>query len=304
MGNQFCTACGEPLSDGVKFCEHCGAPVEMDASSLELPGSSWELPPKEFRQPSAGSPKKIPFAVIVGIVIGLVIVAALALFILPVFSGNPAQKNTGTTAPAITTQIPDTPTPAIVTTAPTPEPDPFPGALRIKESFPFGTGEVASECTVYRVWMNKTYQWHNDRDNKYYTQSPKAGKKYLILFVNVFNNGTTRVWPPTSSTIKVYYEGTAYSSDPTHYLPDKASDRKATPIEVKEIQYYPKLFGSEYVEDFGYSHGDMTAYLYPGKSNAIDGYIIYEVPESLTLDKAYARIAFNGKDVGVWKLGE
>ncbi|WP_321507039.1 hypothetical protein [uncultured Methanoregula sp.] len=140
-------------------------------------------------------------------------------------------------------------------------------------------------------------------DNKYYIQLPKEGKKYLFIFVNVYNNGTTRVWPPTSDTIRVYYDGTWYSPDTVHFLPNKAYDRRETPIEVKEIQYYPKLFGSEYVEDYGYSHGSQTAFLYPGKSNAIDGYIIYEVPVSLTPDKTYVRIAFNGKDTAVWKLG-
>ncbi|MFA4859433.1 zinc-ribbon domain-containing protein [Methanoregula sp.] len=301
MGNHFCTACGEALSDGVKFCEHCGAPVDMDASSLDLPGSSWELPPKEFRQPSEGSPKKLPVAVLAGIIVVLVVAAVLALVVLPGVSKNIPTEIPETPAPAVTTMIPDTPAPVLTTR--TPRPDPYPGALRIKDSFPFGSGEVASQGTVYRVWMNSTYHWHNDMDNRYYTQKPHAGNKYLIIFVNVYNNGTTRVWPPAAGTIKVHYEGTGYSMDSTHYLPNKAYDRKATPIEVQEIQYYPKLFGSEYVEDYGYSHGDQTAYLYPGKSNAIDGYIIYEVPESLTLDRAYARIAFNGADVGVWKLG-
>ena len=53
----------------------------------------------------------------------------------------------------------------------------------------------------------------------------------------------------------------------------------------------------------GYSHGGELGYLYPGKSNAMDGYLIYEVPASLTLNEAYAVIEFNGKDRGVWDLG-
>jgi hypothetical protein len=60
---------------------------------------------------------------------------------------------------------------------------------------------------------------------------------------------------------------------------------------------------TEYVEDFGYSHGTKLAYLYPGRSNAIDGYLVYEVPASLTPEKTYVEIVFNGNTVGVWKLG-
>jgi hypothetical protein len=183
-----------------------------------------------------------------------------------------------------------------------PTTDPFPNALHLKDSFPFGEGKIASEGTVYRIWINETYFWHNDMDNKYYVQKPKPGYKYLFLFINVFNKGDSRIWPPTSGNINVYYNGQKYSADPTHYLPDKSSDLKATAIEVKEIQYFPKLFGTEYVEDFGYSHGAQLAFLYPGRSNAIDGYLVFEVPASLTAEKAYAEIAFNGNTVGVWKL--
>jgi hypothetical protein len=93
-----------------------------------------------------------------------------------------------------------------------------------------------------------------------------------------------------------------HTLDQDHYLPDKSANIKDTPIEIKEIQYISKLTGSEYVENYGYSHGSQLSYLYPGVSNAIDGYLIYEVPKSLTPDKTFVKIEFNGQEVGVWKL--
>jgi hypothetical protein len=42
--------------------------------------------------------------------------------------------------------------------------------------------------------------------------------------------------------------------------------------------------------------------VYPGEGNAVDGYIIYEVPASLTPDKTYVEIVFNGHETAVWKL--
>jgi hypothetical protein len=299
--NRFCISCGAALSDEVKFCEQCGAPV---GAGINLPPPvSTPIDTSLFAEPQPPSPPKKKTAMILaGIVTVFAIAVVLGLFILPGGSGS-SLILPGQPVPTVTTPPPVTPAPEPVTTLPTPVPEPFPDALELKEKFPFGSGEIASEGTVYRVWMNDTYQWHNDMDNKYYPQRPGAGNKYLIVFVNVFNNASTRVWPPTSNNVRVYYDGVWYSSDPTHFLPNKAYDRRETPIEVKEIQYLPKLFGSEYVEDYGYSHGSQTAYLYPGKSNAIDGYIIYEVPSSLTLDKAYARIAFNGYDTAIWKLG-
>jgi hypothetical protein len=59
---------------------------------------------------------------------------------------------------------------------------------------------------------------------------------------------------------------------------------------------------TEYVGDFGYSHGMQLTSLYPGRRNAIDGYLVFEVPVSLTPENAYADIAFNGNIVEFWKL--
>jgi len=310
MEQKFCNSCGAELSEGIKFCENCGTKIDQKTPLPQPPPpvSMREDPattPPDKAPPPAGSSGKVPVKIIAGIIIVLIIAAALIFTLLPkIYPGSDQSSaglvaSTGTVSSTIT--IPVTTVP--VTTAPTPAPDPFPNALRLKDGLPFGEGSVESEGTVYRIWMNDTYSWHNDMDNKYYLQKPKPGNKYLFVFVCVFNKGDNRVWPPTSGNIQVYYNGQKYSPDPTHYLPDKISDRDATGIEVKEVQFFSKLFGTEYVEDYGYSHGAQLAYLYPGKSNAIDGYLVYEVPSSLTPEKAYVEIPFNANTVGVWKLG-
>jgi hypothetical protein len=56
------------------------------------------------------------------------------------------------------------------------------------------------------------------------------------------------------------------------------------------------------VEDFGYSHGMEQMFLTPGESNALDGYIIYEVPASLTPDKTYVQVTISPQESAVWKL--
>ena len=215
------------------------------------------------------------------------------------FSGKPAtpsQTTVTAATPASTT---------ILTTAiPTATPEPYPHALALKQNFSFGTGKVASEAIVYRYWINDTYQWLGDKDNHFYTSpdQPMPAYKYLFVFVQMTNNGDTRVWFPPSSNIVVHYNGMTYTRDPSHFLPDKGASEKETPVLIKEIQYFQKLNGDEYVEDFGFSHGTRPDFLYPGKSNSMDGYIIYVVPASLTPEQTYVEIPFNGQDTGVWKL--
>ena len=235
----------------------------------------------------------------------LMILAAIAVIVIA------TAGCTGTNSPAGTTTLPSSaivpvsvePT-ATAQLTPAPAPDPYPHALALGQKFPFGTGKVASEGTVYRYWINDTYQWLNNMDNHYYTapDQPKPGYKYLFVFVQMTNNGETRVWFPPSSNIAVHYHGTTCLPDPSHYLPNKGEGEKETPVLIKEVQYFRKLNGDEYAEDFGFSHGTRPDFLYPGTSNSMDGYIIYVVPASLTPEQTYVEIPFNGQETGVWRL--
>ncbi|MDP2797610.1 MAG: zinc-ribbon domain-containing protein [Methanoregula sp.] len=310
MGQKFCTICGAVLSEGVKFCENCGAAVE------QIPPASAPSPVSQAPLTMATSlpetmPKGNPNAkIIAGIVIVLVVLAGAAcIFVLPGLSGSNSlpisSGGTGFTAstPSPATVIVTTPTPIPTTIVPTPTPNPFPDAYSIRELFNFNEGKYASRATVYRVWMNETYQWHNDMDNRYYTQKPKAGNKYLLVYVNIENIGSNGYPYPKSSTILLHNDGNIYNVDPSHYLPDKAGDRKATPVEIQEIEQQSDYFKMERVEDYGYSHGTTQDFVYPGQGNAIDGYLIYEVPASLTPENTYVEIIFDGQDRAVWKLG-
>ncbi|RPI40547.1 MAG: zinc ribbon domain-containing protein [Methanoregulaceae archaeon] len=307
MAPKYCTACGEALSEGKKFCESCGSPVVQE--SIVTPqqpavpaGLSAGIPPP-VPSPEEGKSTKRTIR-IVAILFLLIVVTGAGILILPemVMTKISQEPMPGSATPAETI-IPIATVPAETVSLPAQKTDPFPDALRLQERLHFGTGTVAGEATVYKYWINDTYQWHNDMDNHYYVQKPEAGNKYLFVFVHMQNNGDTRVWFPPAGSMIVYYNGAAYHQDQSHFKPDKSEDFRETPVEVKEVQYFPKLNGDEYAEDFGFSHGTELAYLYPGGSNAVDGYIIYEVPQSLTPEKTYVGIPFNTQDQGVWKLG-
>jgi len=205
--------------------------------------------------------------------------------------------NTGTVSPTATV-VP-------VTTISTPSPTQtvmFPDALALKETFVINVGDTAVEATVYRYWLNDTYRWHNTLDNKDYTQSPSKGYRYLIIFVNIVNTGNNKIWPPSTDAVHLWYAGNEYALDPEHYLPGNVRDETNRAVTIDEIQYYHQLHSADLVSDYGYSHGQKLGAIYPGESNALDGYLIYVVPASLTPDQAYVQIVFNGKDTGVWNL--
>jgi hypothetical protein len=310
MGQKFCTICGSVLTEGVKFCENCGAAVEQPSpTSTPSPVSLFPLP--DSVPPPAALPKGNPMMkIIVGIVIVLVVLAGAVFFlVLPKMSGSgipsTAPEGAGFTAasPSPTTVSVTTPTPVITTIVPTPPPDPFPDAYPVRKIFSFNEDKYASKATVYRYWVNDTYQWHSDSDNRYYTQKPKAGNKYLLVFVNIENIGTDGYPYPKANSIVVHNGGNVYYVDTSHYLPDKSGNRKATAIEIQELEHQSDFFNMERVEDYGYSHGTTQDFVNPGQGNAIDGYLIYEIPASLTPENTYVEIVFDGQDRNVWKLG-
>lgn len=310
MGNKFCSSCGAVLPEQGTFCEQCGALAEPDNKSgpVTIPVQTDFDPLADTITMSGDRPpaKKFPVKIIAGILCISIVAFAAFLILAPKLSGTttqiPVQAGPVVTPSPVLAAVTTIPVTEETTDTPTPAALPEPEAMPLKTKFTFGSGDVISEGTVYRYWMNATYQWHNDMDNHYYVQKARDGYKYLIIFVNMENKGSTRVWPPGSNSIHLLYDDREYFPDQNHYLPDKSVNIKATPIEIKEIQYISKLTGSEYVEDYGYSHGSKLAYLYPGESNAIDGYLIYEVPDYVKPEKIRIRIDFNGKDTGVWKL--
>jgi hypothetical protein len=308
MGQKFCTVCGVKLTEGIRFCESCGTPVEQAAASPVSASSPVQVPSSGTGPGTipGGDAGKFPVKIIAGIIILLLIAAIAAVVVIPRMNIGSLPTLIGQPTPPPTTIATATPTPtAVVTTvAPTPTPDPFPDAYKLRELFNFNEGKYKSRATVYRYWMNETYHWHNDMDNKYYTEPdrPKPGYKYLLVFVNIENIGSDGYPYPKSNLIVVHNGGNIYKVDTSHYLPDKAGDPKATPIEIQEIEQQSDFFNQERVEDYGYSHGTTQDFVYPGQGNAIDGYVIYQVPASLSPDNTYVEIVFDGQDKGVWKL--
>jgi hypothetical protein len=194
------------------------------------------------------------------------------------------------------------------TSAPAPDvtitPVPSQDILDLKENYLFGNGTTwNSEATVYRIWINDTYRWFSPDDNQYYTKVAPAGKKYLFVFLSMVCKGTDRAPLPQQNNIYVLYDNAIISPDPTHALPTKYPDSSPKVVRIGEIEFSKNRFNTELIEDFGYSHGQRLGYINPGESNAVDGYVIFEVPASLEPENAYISIVMPQSDTAIWKLG-
>jgi hypothetical protein len=236
----------------------------------------------------------------------VLLVVCVILLIAAAGCAGPSAPAPATTPPPTTDVLVTTLPPTTIPTAalPTPTPEPFPGALPLKAVALFGNGtKWTTDVTVYKVWINDTYQWWSPDDNRYYTQVAPAGSKYLIAFVDMANQGTDRAPLPPQANLNILYDTATISPDPGHILPNQKADSPPSIIRIGEIEFTKKMYASEYVEDFGYSHGQKLGYITPGESNAVDGYLVYEVPAALTPETSYLRIVLPGQDPAIWKLG-
>ena len=248
MGKKFCNSCGAELSDEVKFCEQCGSEVAPDVS---------DIAPVSPSQPPAGSQpslqvfpalagagrKKSQVLLLAGIVVILVIAAAIVFLVLPHYGGSHGAAGSSSavsgTSPLPAGSIMETPGLPVTTPAPTTPASLYPDALKLKQPLTFGSGDVISECTVYRYWINDSYQWHNNFDNHYYTQKADDGYKFLFIFIDMANNGKNRVWPPTTDNIHLLYGGTEYPIYAGHSLPVKSIENEVSITKITEMQYRP-----------------------------------------------------------------
>lgn len=173
-------------------------------------------------------------------------------------------------------------------------PNPFPSALRLGKTFQYGSEEIRSVATVYRYKVLDSYHWWNDETSGYYIQNASPGNKYLFVFINLENKGKTRVYIPSESVISVYWNGQKQVLDQNRN-PD---------LYIQELENLNKFESGLPVRDWGYKEKGVVEanYLYPGKSNMVDGYLIYEVSKDLKPEETTVAIAFNNYDTGTWVL--
>jgi hypothetical protein len=255
-------------------------------------------------------------------------------------SDQPAGSEVQVQEPAV--QVPATPVPGQgnYTTVSLP----LKNALSIGESYTWGDAQHTSRATIYDYKVLPFYFWWWIDYNRFVPQIPPAGKSYLVLFVRMENIGTESSVIPSADSINVSYKGNstgrlAYlntSVISTWQFNQLGSENRREQYYqwIREIgqnkRDYAYLTGENLFKG-GNSTSDVTvtptvtvstasaslnlttktsstyngAYLKPGRSQAIDGYLIFEVPDEAMkhINETYVDVSFNSLSRGRWKLG-
>lgn len=168
------------------------------------------------------------------------------------------------------------------------------GIRKINRPFSFirenalGKKDLAIHANVYDYKVFNSYHWFNPTDYKYYQVYPtSANDKFVFVFFSIYSDDVigddTRFWIPTEKNIDLQVNEISYS--PTNII-------KSLRIMELENTYNEDdvlrvgAFNSERMysasKEYAKTAGETTTsidVLKGGKSNKIDGYILFEIPK-------------------------
>jgi hypothetical protein len=217
---------------------------------------------------------------------------------------------------------------------------PVKDALSLGESYQYGDATRKVEATVYDYTVLPFYFWWFIDYNRFVQQIPRNGTSYLVVFIRIENTGTNSAIVPSAEQIQISNNGMTYSHEPyfnTSVLSSSQRQYYADNYEQLPYQWVRELGQDkrDYAFLTGYnifggwnfvsnpivtetatvstttstgsssSNNGKGFFIKPGPGNAIDGFLIFEVPDSVVkqdIDKTYVDISFNANSGTRWRL--
>jgi hypothetical protein len=163
---------------------------------------------------------------------------------------------------------------------------------------------------VYDYKFFEKLHWFNPTTYKYQEQLPDEGTKFCFIFVTVFmddiGGDDTRMWAFNRSYFGLY-DG-ANMNYPFYY---------PFQIRYRELEQTPTFDNTGYVEAFKQKRlynneefavktageiSDETYYLRGGISNAIDGYLLFQIPNQTPIENLIVFGDFSSFGFSRWRL--
>lgn len=152
-----------------------------------------------------------------------------------------------------------------------------------------GYQDMKVTTIVYDYMSFEKLHWFNPAQYKYYEYTPsEPDRKFLLIFVTVFMDNIagddTRMWSFNRSAFAVFDGMNTFRPIEYPYqlrfkeLENTKTFDKSTLVQAfKSLREYSS--GAELRESAG-EYNDEIYYLRGGKSNAIDGYLLFEIPKN------------------------
>lgn len=291
---KFCPACGKPITDeNTKFCANCG--LKLPDSSIQQKDLSGSSPLQETSQHTeplkpGNTTKKLSTLQWIGIFFGGTVFIVGVLVIFSIAFLTPVSTVTNQTSETnFQNIITPSSTTATATIVPTPYSDPYPDAISLSSAYhiedtlnslryppeqypnqPTPTNnDVSIQIKRVLLWNSYTIQ----TPIKYQTVGPSADKNYVVVILEMTNYaGNAVIVSPYPSNFELIYDG-------SNYLPTEIE----YPVQAASISYKSESIG---------------------RNEKTGGALVYEVPSSLTLDRAYIQLKYSNETEKnpVWRM--
>jgi phosphate transport system permease protein len=209
--------------------------------------------------------------------------------------------------------------------------------LDVGESYWYGDDTRPCLATVYNVTTLSHYYWWDFNWNRFAEQTPAStGDTFLVVFIRIEDTGHMTALVPAADDFILTNNGQTYTHNPffdlsvfsqsqiTHY----STDPQSVPYQwIREIGQQKRdyafltgynIFGQNTTVVTNYTANSAASppspntgngqgfFIMPGSSNAIDGYLIYEVPDTVAADlkDTYVQVSFNSISPTRWRLGK
>ena len=166
-----------------------------------------------------------------------------------------------------------------------------------------GYQDLSTWATVYGYKVLPRYHFHDPMwgTQAQYLWAPAPGYEWLFIFVNIYSDGddARQYGYDTSHFMIQVKDRLYYAEDPYH--PENAI------MELNEIWNYNhtesiKPYGFYIAQDLqtGIYTAKPMSQIYAGRSNAWDGWILYEVPAGTDLNEVKVAASFDNLGGNVW----
>lgn len=173
-----------------------------------------------------------------------------------------------------------------------------------------GKQDMNIHVIVYDYKIFNKYTWFNPQDWKYYVEFPHEGKKFIFVFINIYMDDViaddTRAWFPDESHFAVQINNKLYLPIPIE-----------KELKIEELKYsynYNKDTIAQYYGTYRYYSSDLShaktagetyenlTYIKGGLSNAISGYLLFEIPKDIPDEDLIVTGSFNAFGNSGWLL--
>jgi hypothetical protein len=174
-----------------------------------------------------------------------------------------------------------------------------------------GLKDMAVHVRIYDYRVMDSYHWFNPSDYKYYEEFPSnKNNKFVFVFINILmddiSGDDTRMWLPDEKHYGIQIGQTIYQ--PLDFMKQLRIQELEDTYNLNDdhrIGYYNSYnYYSSNLNNAptaGETYTNIT-WLRGGKSNAVDGYLVYEVPKEIELKDMILTANFYEFGNAAWKF--